>query len=47
MEAAEVVAAARRVLTTVPYGFLTTLGTTRPSVRMVGWLGIDEDLAES
>jgi len=44
VEATEVVAAARRVLTTVPYGFLTTLGTTRPSVRMVGYLGIDEDL---
>ena len=44
VEAAEVVAAARRVLTTVPYGFLTTLGTTRPSVRMVGYLDIDEDL---
>ena len=44
VEAAEVVAAARRVLTTVPYGFFTTLGTTRPSVRMVGYLDIDEDL---
>ena len=44
VEVAEVVAAARRVLTTVPYGFFTTLGTTRPSVRMVGCLGIDEDL---
>ena len=44
VEAAEVVAAARRVLTTVPYGFLTTVGTTRPSVRMVGYLDIDEDL---
>jgi len=44
VEATEVVVAARRVLTTVPYGFLTTLGTTRPSVRMVGYLGIDEDL---
>jgi general stress protein 26 len=44
VEAAEVVAAARRVLTAVPYGFLTTLGTTRPSVRMVGCLGLDGDL---
>ena len=43
-DAADVMAAARRVLTTVPYGFITTVGETRPSVRMVGQLGIDEDL---
>ena len=44
VEAAEVVAAARRVLATVPYGFFTTLGAAGPSMRMVGCLGIDEDL---
>ncbi|HZC51188.1 MAG TPA: pyridoxamine 5'-phosphate oxidase family protein, partial [Mycobacterium sp.] len=44
MDAAAVIDAARRVLTDVQLGFLTTSGTTGPSVRMVGHLSVDERL---
>lgn len=44
MNTTEIVSVARRVLTAVPYGFLTTSGRAGPSVRMVQHLSIDQDL---
>lgn len=44
MDTTEVIVAARRVLATVSYGFLTTVGQNGPSVRMVQHLSVDEDL---
>lgn len=41
---AAIIGAARRILTDAQLGFLTTSGTTGPSVRMVGHLSVDERL---
>jgi general stress protein 26 len=44
MDLTAVVAAAHRVLTANPYGFLTTSGAAGPTVRMVQHLSVDEGL---
>lgn len=44
MDSTEVLAVARRILSTQTLGFLATVGKSSPSIRMVGALVVDDDL---